>query len=81
MCRSDPQIAVVVTLTMASRGLRMIGSGTVSTWMVLFAFPADGSHESLLCVGRRSRNLAGLEQLLEVTQILADGLRRFATEE
>ena len=30
---------------------------------------------------RRSRNLAGFEQLLEVPEILADGLRRFAAEE
>ena len=39
MCRSDPQIAVVVTLMIASRGLRMTGSGTVSTWM--FSVPSQ----------------------------------------
>ena len=47
---------------------------------LLFAFPADGSHgRSYAC--RRSGNLAGFEQLLEVPQILADGLRRLATEQ
>ena len=46
-----------------------------------FAFPADGSHGWLLCGGRRSRHLAGFEQLLEVPEILADGLRRLAAEE
>src|SRR3954453_9611359 len=30
-CRSEPQIAVLVTRTMASRSLRICGSGTVST--------------------------------------------------
>ena len=30
-CRSDPQMAVEVTRTMASRGLRILGSGTCST--------------------------------------------------
>ena len=59
-------MAVVVTLTMASRGLRMTGSGTVLDPDVLFAFPADGSHEWPLCSRRRSRNLTGFEQLLEV---------------
>ena len=48
---------------------------------LLFAFPADGSHGRSYACRRRSRNLAGFEQLLEVPQILADGLRRLATEE
>src|SRR5205085_2908837 len=30
-CRSEPQIAVSVTLTIASRGLRILGSGTRET--------------------------------------------------
>ena len=30
-CRSDPQIAVDVIFTMASRGFRIFGSGTCST--------------------------------------------------
>src|SRR5439155_24661696 len=44
-------------------------------------FPADGSHGCLLCGGGRPRNLAGFEQLLEMPEILADGLRGFATDE
>jgi hypothetical protein len=31
MCRSEPQIAVDVILTIASRELRILGSGTFST--------------------------------------------------
>src|SRR4051812_12813263 len=31
MCRSEPQMALVVILTMASCGLRILGSGTCST--------------------------------------------------
>src|SRR4051812_46091486 len=30
-CRSDPQMQVLVTRTIASRGLRIVGSGTLST--------------------------------------------------
>src|SRR3954454_16745025 len=34
-CRSDPQIAVELIFTIASRSLRIFGSGTFSTWTVL----------------------------------------------
>src|SRR5687768_8702138 len=73
-------MAVVVTLMIASRGLRMTGSGTVSTWT--FSVPSQQTARMWLlgCRGR-SRNLTGFEQLFEAPEILADCLRRFATEE
>src|SRR5688500_4192353 len=37
-CRSDPQMAVLVILTIASRGLRMVGSGTSSTLRVFVPY-------------------------------------------
>src|SRR6188474_2118127 len=80
MCKSDPQIAVVVTLMIASRGLRMTGSGTVSTW--IFSVPSQQTARiSAPRCGGRARNLAGFEQLLEVAEILADGLRGLTAEE
>src|SRR5688500_10836502 len=80
MCRSDPQMAVVVTLMMASRGFRISGSRTVSTR--IFSVPSQQTARMwLLRCGCRSRNLTGFEQLPEVLEILADGLRRFAAEE
>src|SRR6267142_2684032 len=36
-CRSDPQIHVLVTRTIASRGFNIFGSGTVST--LIFSVP------------------------------------------
>src|SRR3954467_8609509 len=74
MCRSDPQMAVVVILTIASRGLRIAGSGTVSTR--IFSLPSQHTariEDSL--GGRCSGDLAGLEQLFEVPQVFANGLR------
>src|SRR5687768_11299558 len=68
------------TLMMASRGLKITGSGTVSTR--IFSFPSQQTARiGLLCCGSRAGNLAGFEQLLEVAQILTNGLRRFAAEE
>src|SRR4029450_9494781 len=81
MCSADPQIVVVVTLMMTSRGLRMTGSGTVSTWIFSLPSQQTARMDLFLRGSRRSRNLAGFEQLLEVPEILADGLRRCATEE
>src|SRR4051812_45996606 len=34
-CKSEPQIAVELIFTIASRSLRIFGSGTFSTWTVL----------------------------------------------
>src|SRR5688572_19728973 len=81
MCRSDPQIAVVVTLTMASCGLRMTGSATSSTRM--FSLPSQQTARMMwpLRSGRPARNLTGLEQLPEMPQILTDNLRRLPLEE
>src|SRR4030095_13337775 len=80
MCKSDPQIAVVVTLMIASRGLRMTGSGTVST-SILSVPSQQTARMWLLGGGGRSRNLTGFEHLLEVPKILADGLSRVVAEE
>src|SRR4051794_9637552 len=80
MCRSEPQIAVVVTLTIASRGLRIAGSGTVSTR--IFSLPSQHTARIVDSLpARRSRNLASLEQLLEVAEVFADRLRRLTAEQ
>src|SRR6185369_15349098 len=80
MCKSDPQIAVAVTLMIASRGLRMTGSGTVSTW--IFSVPCQQTARMWLLNGeRRSGNFTGFEQLLEAPEILSNGVRRLAAEE
>src|SRR5262249_20440737 len=80
-CRSDPQIAAVVTLMMASRGLRIIGSGTVSTR--IFSLPSQHTARIVVPLFRRgcSGNFTRFEQSLEATKILANGLRGVATEE
>src|SRR5215207_5195524 len=44
-CRSEPQIAVLVTLTIASRGSSIRGSGTLST--LTFSLPCQQS--ALIC--------------------------------
>src|SRR3954462_7060474 len=73
MCRSDPQIAVVVILMIASRGLRIAGSGTVSTR--IFSVPSQHTARITGSLCRRcSRNLAGFEQLFEVPEIFPDRL-------
>src|SRR5262245_61725738 len=54
MCRSDPQIAVVVTLMMASRGLSRTGSGTVSTRIC--SFPSQQTARiTAPCLGPEAR--------------------------
>src|SRR5262245_33891929 len=81
MCKSEPQMAVDVILMIASRGLRIRGSGTVST--LTFSVPSQQTARTStppLPAGC-SRNLAGFEPLLEVPQIFANGLRRFTAEE
>src|SRR5215472_3338559 len=81
MCASEPQIAVVVTLMIASRGLRIVGSGTVSTR--IFSLPSQQTARigRSLCGGERSRRFASLELTLEAPQIFADRLRRLGTKE
>src|SRR6187200_1112328 len=77
--------------TMASRGLRIFGSGTLSTRTSLVAChtkafitpPAlvvveDRLPSARLAHGRR--DLAGLQQLLEAAQIFPDGLVRLVTQ-
>ena len=47
-CRSEPQMAVEVIFTIASRGLRIFGSGTVQNADVVLAVPAVCFHDFLL---------------------------------
>src|SRR4051812_27352816 len=82
-CRSDPQIAVSVTLTIASRGFRIRGSGTreMRTSFVPYqqsAFTPARSAPRLTC---RRGDLARLELLLEAAQILTDLGSGVAAEE
>src|SRR4029079_4917271 len=81
--RSEPQMAVEVTRTIASRGLRISGSGTFSTRTSCFPFqhsafivtPPGSPATRGLPLGRRY--LPSFHDLLEVPQVLADLLLRF----
>src|SRR6476469_1349335 len=62
--RSEPQMAVEVTRTIASRGLRISGSGTVST-------RTSRASSRILDAPRGGGDLPGLHPLLEAAQVLA----------
>src|SRR5215212_7474480 len=48
-CKSEPQIAVEVIFTIASRALMILGSGTSSTWTVFGPF----QHVAFIMISRR----------------------------
>src|SRR5215208_2067048 len=81
-CRSEPQMAVEVTRTTASRGERSSGSGTLSTRMSSLPNQQTAFIPRLLHPGTtsplprarltfRRRDLAGLDGLLEAAEVLA----------
>src|SRR5690348_15156765 len=78
-------MAVEVMRTMASRGLTICGSGTVSTRTSFLPCQVNARMSLLLVDGlfgreRRGGNLAGLHELLEAAQLLARLDLRFAPE-
>ncbi len=52
-CRSEPQIAVELILTIASRELRIFGSGTFSTWTLFLLSQRFAFTATVLPPGRR----------------------------
>jgi len=64
-CRSEPQIAQLVTLTMASRGCSIFGSGTVSQRMSAVPCQTSARIFLLLRICHGSANGNGAEKALE----------------
>ncbi len=65
-CRSEPQIAQLVTLMIASRGCLISGSATVSTR----TSPLPCQHSARMCLLRRGRSSARIGKAAEPTQRL-----------
>src|SRR5262245_2851040 len=80
MCKSDPQIAVVVTLMMASRGLTITGRAR-SRRESSICPPSRRLASSLLRGSCRSWNLTRFEQPFEASQVFTNHLRWLATDE
>src|SRR5581483_5131704 len=71
MWRSDPQIAVVVMRTIASRGFRIVGSGTSSTRTSSFPYQQSASISPPVWLPVDRRQLARFHLALEPAQIFA----------
>src|SRR5437764_3544769 len=61
MCRSEPQIAVDVILTIASRGLTMLGSATVSTRTSWGPYQQSALITTSSCAGTQLRLDSGFQ--------------------
>src|SRR4051794_27531252 len=76
--RSEPQIAVSVTLMIASRGFRIVGSGTRSTRTSSVPYQQRAFMPLLAAsclpsgLTGRGRHFAGLQQLFEAAEVFAN---------